>query len=159
MVGTGESPGDIMRRRALEQVNDPDRLGAVVEEGGPGQPPRAGTGGGPGKHGDGDCRLLRTELDAQLAAAGPTQPSTCSTERCFEDAFGTCERATRFITPQVLGARARYDILGVVEGGCRISLTYVSNPNPDWVDKPLLLTLDPARRFADQIMAGRSRIC
>jgi glutaminyl-tRNA synthetase len=32
MVGTGESPGDIMRRRGLEQVNDPDRLGAVVEE-------------------------------------------------------------------------------------------------------------------------------
>jgi glutaminyl-tRNA synthetase len=32
MVETGEAPGQIMERSGLEQVNDPDRLGAVVDE-------------------------------------------------------------------------------------------------------------------------------
>jgi hypothetical protein len=106
----------------------------------------------PVSSGTGTAAPSAAQPDAQLAAAGPDQPIVCPTERCFEDGFRACERGTRFTTPEALGARARYDILGRVEGGCRISLTYVSNPNPDWVDRPLLLTLDHARPFLDQVM-------
>jgi len=62
--------------------------------------------------------------------------TSCSDQDCFEAAFAGCSPAT-FRTPETLGARARYEVLGPAAGGCRVSLVYEANPNPRWVGKAL----------------------
>jgi hypothetical protein len=56
-------------------------------------------------------------------------------------------------SPQ-LGVTVRYEIVGPAGDACRVSLTYVSNPNPEWERRPLLLTLDPRQPFMAEVEAG-----
>jgi uncharacterized protein len=71
----------------------------------------------------------------------------------FAAAYAACTAGGNFESgiPQ-LGVR--YEILGPEDDGCRVSLTYTSNPNPEWEGKPLLLTLDPLQPFMAEIAAG-----
>ncbi len=103
-------------------------------------------------------------LDAALAfplgpiaalggADAPVGAIFCADENCFQTAFTACTQA-KFRTPRMLGAVAEYEILGPAAGGCRVSLVYTSNPNPDWVGKPLEMTLPVGGGFIDTFMAG-----
>lgn len=103
-------------------------------------------------------------LDAALAfplgpiaalggADAPDGTALCADESCFQSAFAACTQA-RFRTPRMMGAVAEYEILEPAAGGCRVSLVYTSNPNPDWVGKPLEMTLPVGGGFIDTFMAG-----
>jgi ankyrin repeat protein len=73
----------------------------------------------------------------------------------FAPAWAACSAGSRFDSSNpMLGASVRYEIVGPEDDDCRVSLTYTSNPNPEWEGKPLLLTLDPLEPFLAQIMAG-----
>ena len=84
--------------------------------------------------------------------------TTCNDARCFDEAFQYCEPGVVFTTEEAVGARVEYEILYsfVEEGvrGCEVSMVYRENPNPDWVDKPLRLTLDPQQPFMEEITQG-----
>ncbi len=77
----------------------------------------------------------------------------CSSQECFEAAFAACTPAS-FRTPKMLGARARYEVIGPVEGGCRVSLLFESNPNPQWVGKALQMTVAPEAPFIESFQNG-----
>jgi uncharacterized protein len=101
----------------------------------------------------------QTEVAALLRAAGaektPSAPPASALPRAFGEDFATCTPGA-FFTSSVaeLGASVRYQILGPERNGCRVSLTFDSNPNPEWEDRPLLLTLDPKHGFMVQFEEG-----
>jgi len=71
----------------------------------------------------------------------------------FEMAFASCTPGARMTASlDLLGARVRYEVRHPVENGCQVAMIFESNPNPAWVDRPLLVTLDPASRFHPQLM-------
>jgi ankyrin repeat protein len=105
------------------------------------------------------------EMAALLRAAGAKESPGVEQDRdeaagswlpeVFEVAFVSCTAGqTMSASMAPLDVRVRYDILGSEGSGCRISLTFESNPNPEWVEKPLLLTLDPQQPFLVQLEEG-----
>ncbi len=92
--------------------------------------------------------LIAGEATESGAAA-----ASCSDQDCFEAAFAACTPAS-YRTPEMFGARARYEVIGPAEGGCRVSLTFVSNPNPQWVGKALQMTLAPDAPFIESFQSG-----
>jgi len=94
---------------------------------------------------------------AALIAGEATGPgavaASCSDQDCFEAAFAGCTPAS-FRTPEMLGARARYEVLGPAEGGCRVGLIFESNPNPQWVGKALQMTVAPEAPFIESFKNG-----
>jgi hypothetical protein len=113
-------------------------------------------------------RRARSDADEMLAAhqrrmagsAGSAGSAgageRCETRECFARAVAEC-REVRFSSARAAGARARYQVLGPTDdGACRISLTYRSNPNPDWVDRPLTFVLDPGQPVEPQLEAAVS---
>jgi hypothetical protein len=96
---------------------------------------------------------------APPAASDDVMPGESATAdglpRDFQSAFAACTAGSRFdVANPVLGASVRYEIAGPEDGGCRVSLIYLSNPNPAWVGVPLLLTLDSRQGFTGEIEAG-----
>lgn len=92
-------------------------------------------------------------IAALSGSDAPVGTAFCADESCFHSAFAACTQAT-FRTPRVMGAVAEYEILGPDAGGCRVSLIYTDNPNPDWIDKPLEMTLPVGGGFIDTFAAG-----
>gem|GEM_PF-1628510 len=96
-------------------------------------------------------RLTRATISGSPAASTP-QPKL---PRAFQQAFETCAAGATFTSSLAeLGVKVRYDILGPEGDGCRLSLTYESNPNPAWENRPLLLTLDPKSPLEAQLGEG-----
>jgi ankyrin repeat protein len=91
---------------------------------------------------------------AVTAAAGAAAPGD-ELSRDFASAFTSCTPESGFdsANPQ-LGVSVRYEIVGADGDACRVSLTYASNPNPEWERKQLLLSLDPRQPFMKEIAAG-----
>ena len=54
----------------------------------------------------------------------------------------------------MFGARARYEVIGPAEGGCRVSLVFESNPNPQWVGKALQMTAAQGAPFIESFQSG-----
>ena len=79
--------------------------------------------------------------------------ASCPDQDCFEGAFAGCMAAS-FRTPEMLGARARYEVIGPAEGGCRVSLVFEANPNPKWVGKALQMTVTTGAPFIDSFQNG-----
>jgi len=102
----------------------------------------------------GDFNLDRiSALIAGEATESDAVATSCSDQECFEAAFAACTPAS-FRTPKMLGARARYEVIGPVEGGCRVSLLFESNPNPQWVGKALQMTVAPEAPFIESFQNG-----
>jgi ankyrin repeat protein len=103
----------------------------------------------------------RAEIADMLRARGAVAVATAAATpddqlpRDFAAAYASCTPGFVFDTanPQ-LGVSVRYEIVGPDGDACRVSLTYVSNPNPEWERKPLLLTLDARQPFMAEIEAG-----
>ena len=74
-----------------------------------------------------------------------TNSNSCNEEACFMENFKTCEFATMSIDVG-FGAVA-YSILGETHEGCEVEMIYTKNPNPAWVDQPIVCTLDPSVDF------------
>jgi len=99
--------------------------------------------------------LLRAARDGKLSSVA----TTCNDVRCFEEAFRACEESVVFSADEPgLNARVEYEIIGPIVGegvsGCEVSMVYRENPNPEWVGKPVQLTLDPQRSFMEEITQG-----
>lgn len=99
--------------------------------------------------------LLRAARDGKLSSV----TTTCNDVRCFEEAFRACEESVVFSADEPgLNARVEYEIIGSIVGegvsGCEVSMVYRENPNPEWVGKPVQLTLDPQRSFMEEITQG-----
>lgn len=119
-----------------------DRRGEVVWP----RPDRVEEGAGPAK--------------GDEAASSPTGGATaCADIACFEEALPTCE-AVRYRTVSAMGGAASYEVLGPdpEDGrGCRVQLTYLDNPNPDWVDRPLRFTLETGSSAPSESITQRLR--
>jgi len=102
--------------------------------------------------GDFDLDRLAALIAGEATESGAVATS-CSDQECFEAAFAACTPAS-YRTQKMLGARARYEVIGPVEGGCRVSLTFVSNPNPQWVGKALQMNLAPGAPFIESFQNG-----
>lgn len=74
----------------------------------------------------------------------------CTSKQCFAQRFAQCNKAT-YTTASHMGGKARYAIQGGDQSGCRVSITYLANPNPAWVNKPLHVVLDPGEDFEPQM--------
>jgi ankyrin repeat protein len=72
----------------------------------------------------------------------------------FDDAFATCEPGASKDADAGGWAAVRYDIVGPEDDRCRVAMTYTTNPNPKWVDRPLTMLLDPESPFYGQVMAA-----
>jgi hypothetical protein len=97
---------------------------------------------------------VHSDTTAGIVASSCTDRCACTDEVCFQPHFAACATDAAFTTQEVFGARVRYQILGADGDGCRVSLTYLSNPNPRWVERPLLFTLDRTRAFSDEVVDG-----
>jgi hypothetical protein len=73
--------------------------------------------------------------------ADVTQTADCGYENCFEEKFAACQAATLQADAGALGS-FEYKIIGPVTGGCKVTMKYPSNPNPEWVNKELTCVLD-----------------
>lgn len=97
-----------------------------------------------------EAHLRRTADRSGAGEAG----RRCDTRGCFAQSVRQCQ-AARYTTARQAGARARYTIVGREDDdACRISMTYTSNPNPRWVDKPLTFVLDPGQQVGPQLEAA-----
>lgn len=101
---------------------------------------------------DFDLDRLAALIAGEATGSGAAAAS-CSDQDCFEAAFAACTPAS-YRTPEMFGARARYEVIGPAEGGCRVSLTFVSNPNPQWVGKALQMTLAQDAPFIESFQSG-----
>jgi ankyrin repeat protein len=106
-----------------------------------------------------------TEMAALLRAAGAEEISGLEQGRNeatgpglpddFEAAFTSCTAGpTMSASLAPLDVRVRYDIVGPVDTGCRVSMTFEANPNPEWENQPLEFTLDPSRPLEGQLQEG-----
>jgi uncharacterized protein len=95
---------------------------------------------------------------ALLRAAGAAEPAELPIAgRQSEFAAGFAVYAAgASLTSAVaeLGVSVRYEIVGPDSDGCRVMMMFESNPNPEWENKRLLLTLDPGRPFMTQMEDG-----
>lgn len=129
------------RARVMVQGHDEfvyiDRAGEVIWP----RPDRAGDG---------------TEEGEASDAAPEPEIDTCGDTACFEAAVVAC-RPARYRTGSFMGGRAVYEVRGSDGDGCRLQLTYTANPNPSWVDTPLLFTLGPAEGAGSTSLTPRLR--
>jgi mono/diheme cytochrome c family protein len=96
-------------------------------------------------------RLHRSPTSGAPTAATPQR----SLPGAFVQAFEACTPGATFTASLVeLGAKVRYVILETEGEGCRLSLTFESNPNPAWESKQLRLTLDPTSPLEAQLREG-----
>jgi hypothetical protein len=101
---------------------------------------------------DFDLDRLAALIAGQATGSG-TVATSCSDQDCFEAAFAACTPAS-YRTPEMLGARARYEVIGPAGAGCRVSLAFESNPNPQWVGKALQMTVAPDAPFIESFKNG-----
>jgi hypothetical protein len=101
-------------------------------------------------------RNALTGLVLVLLAAGCTQREGSSgASRDFEAAFASCAPGATFTASMApMDVRVRYAVLEPAGDGCRVSMKYESNPNPEWEDKFLILTLNPQHAFLPQFEEG-----
>lgn len=100
---------------------------------------------------DAGAAKAASAADATPHAAADTR--ACSSKSCFSEQFAACKPAV-YATGGAMGGKARYEVTGTDGARCRVQMQYTANPNPDWVDKPLSMALDPAKPFDSQIKAA-----
>ena len=76
---------------------------------------------------------------SEAMAAG----KTCRDESCFAGQVADCNAGSNYTSPVIARAQVRYSILGSSDRGCELDMVYTRHPNPAWVHKPLLFTIDP----------------
>ncbi len=87
---------------------------------------------------------------ARKATSKSSGSHECASNACFEKRFSGCKPAS-YTTDGQINGKVRYAILGSDKQGCRVRLTYLANPNPQWVDKPLEMVLDAGKSFKSQL--------
>jgi hypothetical protein len=90
--------------------------------------------------------LFCLNADEAIAAG-----KTCRDESCFARQVAACDQPSTYTTPVIAEAQVRYTIFGSFQGGCDIEMRYVQHPNPDWVDNPMLFSIDPEGDIDAQI--------
>lgn len=83
---------------------------------------------------DGKVRA-KTDITADVATT-----VDCGDQDCFDAKFAACEPAT--MTSDSGWAGVTYTIVGPVTGGCSMTMSYPTNPNPEWVNKPMTCTFN-----------------
>ena len=78
----------------------------------------------------------------------------CQDEACFALRAADCKAATQYTTPEIAGAQVRYSILGSHKNFCDIDMVYTQHPNPNWMHKPLLFTIDADGDIDSQIKSA-----
>lgn len=86
-----------------------------------------------------------------LAATSNASANTaCDTRACFDQAVQSCQAAS-YSVRKPLG-QVRYQVLEPVDGQrCRLSLTYLDNPNPAWEGKALQFVVDRDQAVGPQL--------
>lgn len=67
-----------------------------------------------------------------------------SDQACLYKAFTDCQKAT-YVSDQAFATLigvAKWTINGLGKNGCNMTLVYLNNPNPNWVNKDLTCTFD-----------------
>ena len=80
-------------------------------------------------------------LSSSTNETSSSTSDSCDEETCFVENFKTCESAT-MSSGLASFATVRYEILEETNGGCEVEMVYTKNPNPAWVDQPIVCTLD-----------------
>lgn len=79
-------------------------------------------------------------LDSSPSETSSTSSSACNDEACFVENFKTCKTAT--MSEDGGFAAVAYEILGPSNEGCEVEMKFTKNPNPAWVNQPIMCTLD-----------------
>lgn len=155
----GDDPERPERAEMAERVSESPLLSRLSDE----PPPFA--------------RLSRGEALGRIGGLEPGERSRRSTrgpavdpedrvrrggERPFDRAFSKCTPADIQTSARAMGVDIgyRYEIVGPVEGGCRVRSEFTRNPNPDWVGEPMTCTYDNSRGFdraARAVILGLNR--
>lgn len=94
--------------------------------------------------------VVSAACSPQAESQATAEAKACTDKACFSEAFADCKPAT-YTTDSHMGSQARYRVLEASDGKCRVRMTYVVNPNPDWQGKSLTMLLDPGQPFESQI--------
>lgn len=101
----------------------------------------------------------RTETRSVTGTAGPvrvqaeeTITTSCATTDCFQRAFATCTPGVA-LTADLGFASYHYRIVGPKNGGCAMTTSYPTNPNPAWVGKAMTCTYNNRGSFEDAAQA------
>jgi hypothetical protein len=105
---------------------------------------------------EGSNQATKTE-DSELKADVEVEGELCD-EKCliFKEKFAACQPASlrEELDMHAIGAGSvafEYKIIGPVTGGCKVTMNYLSNPNPEWVSKELTCVLDNKRDLEEAV--------
>jgi len=85
-----------------------------------------------------------------LIKSDVTTSENCGSENCFEEKFKVCEPAT-LLAESSLGS-IYYEIVKKEQAGCAVKMKYTVNPNPEWVNKEMVCTLDNKADFQTAVV-------
>ncbi len=94
-------------------------------------------------------------VNADITADVATTVS-CGDQDCFETQFKDCKPAT--LTSDAGLVSFSYQIIGPVTGGCRMTVLYPTNPNPEWENKPMTCTFNNSLEFTAAVQAQLTAI-
>lgn len=107
-----------------------------------------------------DSNGLKAKIDIK---ADITKTVDCGTENCFQQKFSACQPAT--LKADAGFASVEYKIIEPADNGCRMNFKYLTNPNPDWVNKDMTCVFDNKIGFQKSIentfngVVGGSVVC
>ncbi|MBI4034083.1 MAG: hypothetical protein HY378_00860 [Candidatus Brennerbacteria bacterium] len=84
------------------------------------------------------------------------QTTNCVGEDCFEQKFAVCQPAT--FSADAGFAAVDYKIIGPAAGGCRMTLKYTVNPNPEWVNKELTCIFNNQIDFQKSVESAFNKV-
>lgn len=88
---------------------------------------------------DGDARAT-ADITADITTTISVDCNADGNEACLAKKFAACEPAT--LLADMGFASFSYEIVGPASGGCKVTVKYPTNPNPEWVNQPMTCTLD-----------------
>lgn len=74
-------------------------------------------------------------------SAPVTTTVNCGSKECFSSHFASCT-ANSTINSDAGFAAFFAKIIGPATGGCKVTMKYTSNPNPDWVNKEMTCVMN-----------------
>ncbi|MFH1632290.1 MAG: hypothetical protein ABIA47_04745 [bacterium] len=76
----------------------------------------------------------------------------CGSEDCFDEKLAACEPAVFFADMGFVAVQ--YEIIGPVSGGCSVTFSYPTNPNPEWENQPMTCVFDNSLPFEQAAQAA-----
>jgi hypothetical protein len=96
-------------------------------------------------------------MDINVNMSGQvTNTESCGTADCFEEKFSNCLPATMESTVEF--GSFYYKIIGPESNGCKVTMKYTKNPNPEWVNKEITCILDNELELEESVIDAFNRI-